>query len=138
MNAKARSSLAQQRAHVVEQMLALDQMRRGSLSRQFLRTGPRAEVPAAGPYYVLQGYLRGRKFSRRIPAQEAPAVAAQVANYRRFQALADEFVSLTEALTLGGAAGAKKTAGGSRPRAVPGNHRLPPASAGAMEPAGGA
>ena len=83
MNTNTRSSLAQQRARVVEQMLALDQMRRGSLSRQFLRTSSRAEAPAAGPYYLLQGYLHGRKFSRRIPAQEAPAVEAQVANYRR-------------------------------------------------------
>ena len=126
MNTNTRSSLAQQRARVVEQMLALDQMRRGSLSRQFLRTSSRAEAPAAGPYYLLQGYLHGRKFSRRIPAQEAPAVEAQVANYRRFLALADEFVSLTEALTLGGAADAKKNGRRKSPRSSSG--RPPPSS----------
>ena len=40
-----------------------------------------------GPYFVLQGFFHGQKFSERIPVEQAPQVQAQVANYRRFQSL---------------------------------------------------
>lgn len=90
-------SLAKQRNQVLEQMGSLDRMRRGSLSRQFLKaTKGKA---ARGPYYVLQGYLKGKKFSERIPTEKAPQIEEEVENYRRFQQLCEQFVTLTDQMT---------------------------------------
>ena len=71
-----------------------------------------------GPYFVLQGYLQGQKFSQRVPADQAAAVASGVANYKRFQELADEFVTVTEQLTLQTETAAKRTPGRGPPRAI--------------------
>ena len=94
------ASLEEQREHVLEQMRSIDRLYRGTLSRHFLRRkrGPKNVVH--GPYFVLQGSLAGRKFSRHVPAQEAAAVGEYVDNYKRFQELAERFVTLTEQITL--------------------------------------
>ena len=52
-----------------------------------------------GPYYVLQGYIQGQKFSERVPADQALQIEPLVANYKRFEKLAQEFVSVTDQLT---------------------------------------
>jgi hypothetical protein len=68
------------------------------LSRQFFPAAkPRA--PRRGPYYVLQGFFRGQKFSERVPQDQAPQVQQDVEHYRRFQALAEEYVTVTDQLT---------------------------------------
>jgi len=92
-------SVRQQRDLVLQQMQAIDRLRRGSLSRQFFRSPQGKRPRRRGPYYVLQGYFHGRKFAERIPAEQALQVEQDVANYRRFQQLAEQFVSLTEQLT---------------------------------------
>jgi hypothetical protein len=92
------SSLAQQRDQVLDQMRVLDRMRRGSLSRQFFKAVTKGEADR-GPYYVLQGYLKGRKFSERVPAKKAAQVEEEVENYRRFQELCERFVTLTDQMT---------------------------------------
>jgi hypothetical protein len=98
MNAEM-AALSQKRDEILDQMRELDRMRRGSLSKQFFQTQAPEGPVQQGPYFVLQGYLKGRKFSRRVAAQDAPKVAEQVANHRRFQTLADAFVEVTERLT---------------------------------------
>ena len=40
-----------------------------------------------------------REFSERVPAEQAPQIEPLVANYRRFEELAQEFVSVTDQLT---------------------------------------
>ena len=60
-----------QRDQLLDQMRALDQMRRGSLSRQFFGSGQKTSADEQGPYFVLQSYLQGKKVSKRIPAAEA-------------------------------------------------------------------
>jgi len=92
-------ALEQKRDAILEQMRHLDRMRRGSLSKQFFQAKGQEESGRQGPYFVLQGYLKGRKFSRRVAAKNAPKVADQVDNYRRFQILADQFIEVTETLT---------------------------------------
>jgi hypothetical protein len=96
------------RDQILEEMRALDHMRRGSLSRQFFRSRQPHRAVGPGPYFVLQGYLQGQKFSRRVPADQAAAVEGHVANYQRFQVLAEEFVTVTEQLTLAEEPAAKK------------------------------
>jgi hypothetical protein len=78
-------------------MQTIDRLRRGSLSKQFFKA--KADAAPRGPYYVLQGFLRGKKFSQRVPPDQAAQVQHDVDNYRSFQALAEEFVTLSDQLT---------------------------------------
>lgn len=93
------ASLQQQRERVVEEMRAIDRLRRGTLSQHFLHRHQGGKTLTHGPYFVLQGYLRGKKFSQHIPAARAAKVAKHVENYQRFQELAERFVTLTDQMT---------------------------------------
>jgi hypothetical protein len=92
-------SLLQQRAAVLQEMQTIDRLRRGSLSQQFFASGRGQRKSKRGPYYVLQGFFHGKKFSQRIPSAQAAQVQQQVHNYQRFQKLAEDYVSLTDQLT---------------------------------------
>jgi hypothetical protein len=93
------SQLEQRRDQILQQIKAIDRLRRGSLSRQFFKKPRSAFKVQQGPYYVLQGYIQGQKFSERVPADQAPQIEPLVANYKRFEVLAEEFVSVTDQLT---------------------------------------
>jgi hypothetical protein len=97
-------SLEAQRDQVLNDMRAIDRLRRGTLSQHFLRRQRAGQTVTHGPYFVLQGHLRGRKFSRHIPATQAAQVAADVRSYQQFQALAERFVTLTDQMTEAAAA----------------------------------
>jgi hypothetical protein len=89
--------LVKKREAILQQMQTIDRLRRGSLSKQFFKA--KADAAPRGPYYVLQGFLRGKKFSQRVPPDQAAQVQHDVDNYRSFQALAEEFVTLSDQLT---------------------------------------
>lgn len=91
-------SLLQKRQSLLSEMQAVDRLRRGSLSKQFFKAPP-GQTGRRGPYFVLQGFFHGKKFSERIPAEDAPHVQEQVDNYRRFQSLAEQYVTLTDEIT---------------------------------------
>lgn len=93
------TQLEKRRDQILQQIQAIDRLRRGSLSRQFFKKTPSGSKTQQGPYYVLQGYVRGRKFSERIPAQQALEIEPLVANYKRFEELAEEFVTVTDQIT---------------------------------------
>ncbi len=93
------SQLEQRRDQILQQIKAIDRLRRGTLSRQFFKKPHSASRTQQGPYYVLQGYVQGQKFSERVPADQAPQIQPLVANYKRFEKLAEEFVSVTDQLT---------------------------------------
>lgn len=93
------ASLEEQREQVLAEMRTIDRMRRGTLSRHFLRRQRGGHTLTHGPYFVLQGYLRGQKFSQHIPGEQAGKLAEQVKNYQRFQQLAERFVGLTDQMT---------------------------------------
>jgi hypothetical protein len=92
-------ALKQQREQLLDQMGAIDRLRRGTLSRHFLKKHRGSQTVTHGPYFVLQGYLRGKKFSQHVAADVAPKVAEHVENYKRFQDLAESVVSLTDQIT---------------------------------------
>ncbi len=120
-------SLRRQRAALLQDMQAIDHLRRGSLSQQFFQAAAgRAE--RRGPYFVLQGFFQGKKFSQRVPAAEAPQIQAQVDNYRRFQALAEEYVTLSDELTRLEAGGADSKKNSSRKRSPTSASRKRPLS----------
>ena len=88
------SQLEQRREQILQQMGAIDRLRRGSLSRQFFKQHRAGSKNPQGPYYVLQGYIQGQKFSERVPAEQAPQIEPLVANYKRFRELINEWVDL--------------------------------------------
>jgi hypothetical protein len=89
--------LLQQRESILLQMKSIDRLRRGSLSQQFFKAA--GSAVRCGPYYVLQGFFKGKKFSERVPADQTAKVQLEVDNYRRFQALAEALVTLSDQLT---------------------------------------
>ena len=93
------AALHQQREQILEEMRAIDRLRRGAFSQHFLRRRKGGKIRTHGPYFVLQGYLRGKKFSKHIPAEQAAKVAVDVENYQHFQTLAERFVTLTDEMT---------------------------------------
>lgn len=93
------AQLEQRREQILQQIQNIDRLRRGSLSRQFFKKTRAGSKTQQGPYYVLQGYIQGQKFSQRIPAEQAPQIEPLVANYKRFEELAEEFVTVTDQIT---------------------------------------
>lgn len=91
--------LLQPRESILQQMQTIDRLRRGTLSKQFFNTRSPGAGPPRGPYYVLQGSFHGKKFAPRVPPDQAAQVQQDVDNYRRFQTLAEAFVTLSEQIT---------------------------------------
>ena len=91
-------SLLKKRSLLLQEMQAIDHLRRGSLSKQFFKPHP-GQTEQRGPYFVLQGFFHGKKFSERIPTDQVPQLRVQVDNYRRFQSLAEEYVTLSDEIT---------------------------------------
>ncbi len=110
-------SLLQKRQILLQEMQTIDRLRRGSLSKQFFKAAP-GHSGQRGPYFVLQGFFHGKKFSQRIPTEQAAQVQEQVDNYRRFQVLAEEYVTLSDELTRleGQGAGSKKNSSRKKSR----------------------
>ena len=92
-------SLRSQRDALLERMKQIDHLRRGSLSRQFFKSRRDGKVIEAGPYFVLQCTFKGKKCSERISSNNAERVEQHVENFRRFNGLAEEFITLSDQIT---------------------------------------
>jgi hypothetical protein len=84
-----------------EQLLSLDRMRPGSLSRQYNTCGKPgcrckdSEHPKRhGPYYQLNYVFRGKKKSQFIRAADVAGVRVELANFKKFRQLTDQWVGL--------------------------------------------
>lgn len=91
--------LAAEREALLAQLQSIDRLRRGSLSRQVYAKKQAGQDRTQGPYFVLQGFHQGKKFSQRVPAAQAEQCQQQVNHYKRFQELADQCVTVTDQLT---------------------------------------
>lgn len=120
-------TLRQKQQALLQQLQAIDRLRRGSLSQQFFQSSGR---PAArrGPYYVLQGFFRGQKFSERVPQDQAAQVQQDVDNYRRFQTLAEDYVTVSDQLTRLQDQGQGSKKNSSPRKSPPPSSRKPPPS----------
>jgi hypothetical protein len=119
-------ALRSQRDGVLDQMKRIDHLRRGSLSRQFFKTRRDGRIVESGPYFVLQCFFKGKKCSERVPASRAGEVQKQVENFRLFNALAEEFVSLSDQITqLESSAEDSKKNASNRPNATTNDSRKP-------------
>jgi hypothetical protein len=88
------------RKQIADEMLQIPSLVRGALTEQFLEVRHKGKKKPVrrGPYYVLSRSEKGRTRSCRIPRREALQVQREVANYKRFEALCEEFMELTERL----------------------------------------
>jgi hypothetical protein len=88
----------ERRQAIVQEMLAMESMRRGTFSAQYLKVAQkrRKEKALRGPYYVVTRKEKGKTVSVRVPEEAAERVRQDVARYARFVELAREFVELTE------------------------------------------
>lgn len=80
---ETRQQFQQQRQHVVEQMMSLDSMKRGTLNEQFLRVPQQGQKKPAlrGPYFVLSRKEAGKTVSRRVASNEVQRVREDIARY---------------------------------------------------------
>lgn len=94
------SQLQQRREQILQDMGAIDRLCRGHLSQQFFKSTRGGKTVRQGPYYVLQRWFRGKNLCERIPVDQVEPVRQGVEGYKRFRQLADEFVDLSEQITL--------------------------------------
>ena len=83
---------------ILHDIAQIQRMDRGSLS--VIGQGPH------GPYYNHQCYEQGRNVSRYVPAEQVAPLREALANHRRFEQLAEQYVQLVVARTR-----AERTAG---------------------------
>jgi hypothetical protein len=121
------AALRQKQPVLLQQMQAIDRLRRGSLSRPFFKS-PGRSAARRGPYYVLQGFFRGQKFSARVPADQAAQVQQDVDNYRRFQALAEDYVTVSDQIARRQDQRQDRKKNSSPRRSPPPSSRKPPPS----------
>ena len=86
---------------IKNQLLNLGRMRPGSISRQYNvcgKPGCRCKDPKNpkrhGPYYQLNYVFRGKKKSQFIRAEDVAGVNAELANFKKFRHLTDQWVGL--------------------------------------------
>jgi hypothetical protein len=91
--------LEQRINHLKSQLAALGPMRPGSLSRQYNvcgKPGCRCKDPKAprrhGPYYQLNYVFAGKKTSEFVRPQNLKQVRAQLATYKRFRRLNEQWI----------------------------------------------
>lgn len=85
-----------QRTLVLEQMAALQTMELGSLKSEYREQPSGAK---SGPYFKHQVWRKGANVTQRIAPEDAPALAAAIANRQKFESLTANFIELTVAQT---------------------------------------
>ena len=76
-------------ASIKAELTAIEEMRPGSLTRQY--KDPEQQT---GAYYQLSYTRDGRSRTEYVSRDAVRAVKAQIANYKQFKALTDEWVAL--------------------------------------------
>jgi len=129
--------LRRRRDEIRHELAAIGDLRPGSLVERFRRCGranchcARDGDPGHGPSWSLTRAVEGRTVTRVIPAGAVEITRAQIAEHRRFRALASELVEVGDDLAdamlprrgVGGSEPAGDEKGGS---ARPSRRRSPP------------
>ena len=96
-----KQELEQRRQEILGKMSAIRTMRRGSVSEQFLEVSHKeqAEPVRRGPYYLWQYWEHGVPKRQRLHGgPEVEAARKEVAAYKEFEQLCEQYVSIAEAL----------------------------------------
>lgn len=92
--------LRQRQKAITEEMRQLQGMRRGVLSEQRYadRSRRKGGKGACGPYFIWQGYVNGKHFSKRVSSELVEQVRMQIEQGKRFLDLCQEYMALGETL----------------------------------------
>ena len=94
------SELQFRRRQILQEMAAIDRLRRGHLSQQFFKSTRQGKTCRQGPYYVLQRWFEGKNLCERVPTDQVETIRQGVQGYQRFRQLAEEFAAVSEEITL--------------------------------------
>jgi len=88
--------LTQRQDEILREMSRIRLMHRGTVSQQSYpdRAHRREGRGATGPYYVWQGSVEGKHFSKRVAGDAAQAIEEGIRQRHAFEALAGEYVAL--------------------------------------------
>lgn len=81
---------------LLDEMASIPTMERGKLTAEY-RTRPSEDGSGTlrlGPYYKYQVWEDGRNVTRRIPAEQAGVLEADIANYNHFKELSAEVAEI--------------------------------------------
>ena len=107
--------LAHKRQQLLQEMQQIHRMEYGSLQAE---TRPSKKDPdqERGPYYKHQVWEQGENLTRRVPQEQADALAEAIAGRKKFETLAEEFIDTTVAHTRAASSPeSKKNATKSKP-----------------------
>src|SRR5438093_5342181 len=90
--------LAHKRQQLLQQMEQIPRMERGSLQVE-TRPSQRDASQERGPYFKHQIWEDGQNMTRRIPADQADALAQAIEGRKEFEKLAEQYVDATVAMT---------------------------------------
>ena len=98
------ASLEHSRRRILDQLVALGDMRPGSLVHRFMQCSTptchcrQEDNPGHGPYFLLVRNVDGKRTSRSLPSAAATTVQSQLDEYRRFRGLTAALVEVCEQL----------------------------------------
>lgn len=92
------NSFAHKRQQILQQMEQIQRMERGSVQAES-RPSKGNPQQYQGPYFKHQVWKEGQNLSRRVPVAEADSLTSAIAGRKRFEALAEEYVETTVAMT---------------------------------------
>jgi hypothetical protein len=91
-----KSTPADDRPAILQQMAELQSMERGTLSEEYReRPDGAGGTVRLGPYFKHQVWESGSNKSRRVTPEEVPQLRQDLENHQRFAELADAYVELT-------------------------------------------
>jgi hypothetical protein len=95
------ADLETRRERLLADMRAIRSMKRATINEQFLKVPHKgkAEPILRGPYYVMSWHEKGKTIGRRLTADaELKQARKDIEAHKRFMALCQEFVQVTERL----------------------------------------
>jgi hypothetical protein len=109
------NDFAHKRAQILQQMEQIQTMERGSLQEEHRPSKGNPKL-STGPYFKHQVWEDGENQTRRVPQESARALEQAIQGRKQFEALAEDFVETTVAMTRAqqDRPGSKKNAPNSR------------------------
>jgi hypothetical protein len=94
-------NLEKRREELLSQIEEIRTMKRGTINEQYLKVPRKGKEPSVrGPYYVLSRNEGGKTVGFRIKNDEKlKLLQKDIENYKKFNDLSKEFVSVMEAIT---------------------------------------
>lgn len=90
--------LTHKREQILQQMQQIHRMEHGSIHAE-KRASKKDPAEERGPYYKHQVWENGGNHTRRVPQDQAAALTDAIEGRKKFEALADEFIEATVAMT---------------------------------------